>query len=79
MVNELDEFLDANPRRKTGPPCGMCALFSVNPELAELIREARSRVLPVPFSALTAFLRSKGHTVGAYQLRDHFLKHERSR
>lgn len=72
----LDEFLANNPTPKKGPPCAVCTHFAADRELAETLREARRRPVPVPFGSLAKFLATKKVAVSDYQLRDHFNRHE---
>ena len=74
-MSDLDDFLAAHPKAP-GKVCTACALFQSFPDLAAALREARSRAAPVPYGRLAAFLRSKGHRLLDYQLRDHFSRHE---
>lgn len=55
--------------------CHVCVLFE-NADVADAVRDARSRAMPVSYMQLSGFLWSQGHRIRDYQLRDHFLRHE---
>jgi hypothetical protein len=69
----LDEYLANHPVRKNA--CAVCDL--PGPVLDEL-REARRRRPPVPYPLLAGYVMDEhGFPVRDYQVRDHFLRHER--